>query len=381
MQVKHKKNKNKRVFFAVLVFVLLLIGFLFFKFGNFFKPVYEYTFNRNIELKKTETQKINLLLLGIGGGTHDGPLLTDTMIFASIDPQTKKVTLISIPRDFWIANQKTKINTIYAYAEEKEKGSGLKKTEKVVGDIIGQPIDYGFRIDFNGFIKAVDMVGGIDVNVDRTFDDYEYPVPSKENDDCGFKDEEFEKRATAEAQLEAFPCRYQHLHFEQGLTHMDGETALTFVRSRHALGPEGTDFSRSKRQEKIINAFKDKVFAVETILNPVKIINLLAIFSDSIDTDIKENEIDDFVKLAQKMQKAKIESFVLDMGDENSNMPRLLTSPQTSEEFKYQWVIVPTVGVDNYSEIQEFVTCLIKAGIACIATPTPTTAVKSTKYQ
>ena len=68
---------------------------------------------------------------------------------------------------------------------------------------------------------------------------------------------------------------------------MDGKTALTFVRSRHAEGEEGSDFARSKRQEKIIQAFKDKLFSFQTIINPAKIISLYDILKDSIDTDIK----------------------------------------------------------------------------------------------
>ncbi len=373
MPIKRKKPIRERIFF--LLGLLFLIGafLLITKIFQFITPVYEYTFNKNIELKKTKEQRINILLLGIGGGRHEGPLLTDTIILASIDPEAKKAVLISLPRDLWVSRLRAKINTIYAYAEAKEKGSGLQEAKKVVSEILGQHIDYGFRIDFNGFIKAVDTIGGIDVDVERTFDDYEYPIAGKEEDDCGFKDEEFQRRATEEAQLEAFPCRYEHLHFDKGITQMNGETALKYVRSRHALGVEGSDFSRSQRQERVIRAFKDKIFSAGTVLNPVKVLSLVDIIQDSIDTDIKKEEYDDFVKLAEKMREAKIESAVLNVGGEQSEALGLFINPQTNEEFGYQWVIVPRLGSDNYSQIHSYVNCLIKNGSDnCSVTPIPT---------
>lgn len=368
------KSTNKQQHKVLLLFLslLLVLGGLFVvKAAKYTQNLYQYFFKKEIELKKTPEERINILLLGIGGGSHDGPLLTDTIMFASIDPENKRVTLISIPRDLWVPDLKAKINTAYAYGEVQKDGGGLVLTKAVVKKILGQEIDYGFRIDFNGFIRAVDMVGGLDVTVDRAFDDYEYPLSGKETDDCGFTDEEFEKRATAEAQLEAFPCRYEHLHFDQGEQHMDGETALKFVRSRHATGAEGTDFARSKRQEKIIRALREKVISAGTFLNPIKLVGLYDVLKDSIDTDIKQEEYDDFVKLGQKMEKAAIHSVVLDSGDEELQTAGLLVNPPVSEEFKYQWVIVPRLGSDTYTEIHEYVACLIEKGNACTITPLP----------
>jgi LCP family protein required for cell wall assembly len=373
MPIKRKHPVRKRVYLFLFLILFFIGGYIFTQLIQFVTPVYEYTFNKKIELKKTQEQRINILLLGIGGGKHEGPLLTDTIILASIDPEKKKATLVSLPRDLWIPSAKAKINTIYAYSEAKNKGSGLQKTKEIVSEILGQRIDYSFRIDFTGFIKAVDMVNGIDVDISRSFEDYEYPIAGKEQEDCGYKDEEFQKRATDEAQLEAFPCRYEHLQFEKGVTHMDGETALKFVRSRHALGPEGTDFARSQRQEKVIRAFKDKIFSAGTVLNPVKIIGLIDILKDSIDTDIKRGEYDDFVKLAEKMKQAEINSIVLNVGDQETGTPGLLINPKMSEEFGYQWVIIPRNGSEEYTEIHTYVSCLMKKEVAaCTITPEPT---------
>jgi polyisoprenyl-teichoic acid--peptidoglycan teichoic acid transferase len=362
MKKLHKQTPvRKRAIAFVLIAGIALFGFLFLKGISYVPVLFDLLFKKEITLKKNDN-RINVLLLGIGGGKHDGPLLTDTIIFASLDPEKNTATLVSLPRDLWIPDMEAKINTAYAFAEGKQKGGGLLLTKALVGKILGEEIDYAVRVDFNGFIKAVDMVGGIDVQVDRVLDDPEYPLSGKETDTCGFEGEEFEKRATEASQLDAFPCRYETLHFEPGLQHMNGEQALKFVRSRHAKGEEGTDFARSKRQEKVILAFKETILSAQTFLNPIKLVSLLDIFKDSIDTDIQKNEFDDFIKLARKMEHAQIRSSVLDYGDEEQDRKGLLVNPEVTDEYNYQWVIIPRVGNGNYAEIHTFVDCQITYG-------------------
>lgn len=372
---RNNQDKERKILFyivlsAIVLFLIVKIVPILLTLGSVGAQT---VFNKNISLKKTD-EKVNLLLLGIGGGSHEGPNLSDTIIFASIDPKQKKVTLVSIPRDLWIPELHAKINSAYSTGQEKG-GKGLQVTKSVVSNVLGQPIDYGIRIDFDGFIRAVNMMGGLDVEVDRTLDDYAYPVTGKEEDSCGRNDDEIASLsaqiATSSAtESEAFPCRYEHLHFDPGPAHMDGLTALKFVRSRHAFGVEGSDFARSKRQEKVIQAFKDKLFSVDTILNPVKIVSLVDVFKGSIDTDIKQDEYDDFIKLAQKMKEAKIVSAVLDFGDYENEREGLLVNPTPSEEYGGAWVIIPKTGAGDYSEIHSFVNCEVK-NIGC-PTPTPT---------
>lgn len=316
-------------------------------------------------------ERVTILLLGIGGGKHEGPNLTDTIIFTSIDPEDNKATMISIPRDLWVSDIRAKVNTAYAFGEEKEEGGGKVLAKAVVSKVVGQPIDYVVRIDFDGFIKAVDLLGGLDIIVDQTFDDYAYPVSGKENDTCGKEGEEFEKAATAASQLEAFPCRYMHVHFNEGLQHMDGETALMFVRSRHALGPEGSDFARSKRQSKVINAFREKLFSAGTLLNLPKMLSLYSVLKDSIDTDIQQEEFDDFLKIAQKMRDAQITSGVIDQGDSKQGRPPLVAPAGVTEEFDNQWVLSPARGSNDFSEIHAYVACQIGTGVCPTPTPNP----------
>lgn len=364
--------------FLILTFLILVLSLEVIVRGGNISPIFfQVLLNRNIELSeinKSDPQRINILLLGIGGGNHEGPRLTDSIIVASIDIDESKVNLISLPRDMWSFELDDRINSGYAKGEAKKDGGGLILAKSVVSGIIGQKINYGVVIDFNGFINAVDIVGGLDVNVDRTFDDYQYPVTGNENELCGHSEEEVESFTatnSAETELvEFFPCRYEHLHFEAGTQHMDGETALKFVRSRHANGAEGTDFARSQRQEKIINAFMNKIFSLNFIANPTKVLGLYDTLQDSIDTDIQESEFDDFIKLAQKFRNSEIDSVVIDYGDREQRRGGLLTNPPISEKYSYKWTLVPRIGEDNFSEIHEYVKCRLERE-ECIVSEIP----------
>ena len=366
-------KKNKKLFIVLLALAGILIMGKILLIGFKYSPVlFQLVVDKDVSLKKSN-DNINILLLGIGGGKHDGPNLSDTIIFASISQANNKITLVSIPRDVWVPDLDAKVNTAYATGEEKKKGGGLLLSKAVVSKIVGQPIDYGIRVDFAGFVKAVDMAGGIDVEVDNTLDDYIYPVEGKEDASCGHTEEEIASfsatiataSATSSAEEETalfFPCRYQHVHFSKGPNHMNGIEALRFVRSRHALGIEGTDFARSIRQQKVIKAFKDKVFSLGTLLNPAKVLGLYSILESSIDTDIKQEESDDFIRLAQELKTADIKSAVIDFGDLATGREGLLINPAPSKEYNFAWVLVPRVGRGDFSEIQEYVNCEIKTG-------------------
>lgn len=374
-----KKTSRKKIWIAIGVLFLLVFGRAIITALKYSPVLFQLVFNKQIELKRSNGN-INVLLLGIGGGNHDGPNLSDTIIFASIDQVKNKVTLVSLPRDLWVQNitdnHGGRINEAYADGENIKKGGGLMLAEAVVSKIVGQQIDYGIRVDFAGFVKAVDMVGGLDIMIDNTFDDYIYPIEGKEADSCGKSDSDIQSfiqtaSASAEQNLAVFfPCRYQHVHFDKGLNHMNGTEALEFVRSRHALGSEGSDFARSARQQKVIKAFKDKVLSLGILINPAKVMGLYDILQSSIDTDIKQSEFDDFIRLADKMKGAVITNTVLDYGDPQTGRSGLLMNPAPSADYGYAWMLIPRTGMDNFSEIRKYVACEITTG-NCPISKTP----------
>lgn len=214
--------------------------------------------------------QVNILLLGIGGEGHDGPYLTDTIMLAQIRPGDKKATMISIPRDYLVNTKETgqrKINAIFAekFSSTKDWDKAGESIRDVVANMTGLDIPYFAVLDFSGFEKAIDLLGGVDVNVDRTFTDYTYP-------DSG---------------IGYLPA----VTFKEGHEHMDGRRSLIFARSRHAAGEEGTDFARSTRQQKIIQAAKEKIVSLNIVTNAGKINDLFSIIGNHFHTNMSPGEM------------------------------------------------------------------------------------------
>jgi len=340
-------------------------------------------FHVGASLKETNGHT-NIVLLGIGGGRHDGPNLTDTIQLASIDWKKDTVTLVSIPRDLWIPTLQNdsvkKINEVYAQGENNTPPTGLADAEKVVSEVTGQPVHYGLRLDFQGFTEGIDEIGGVDVNVARTLDDYNYPISGKEDDTCDHTSDELQQfNATASAQtdtdiFEFFPCRYKHLHFDPGQQHMDGETALEYARSRHGVGSEGSDFARSARQQLVIEAVRNKLIA-SAFFSPGKLIGLYNIIKSSIDTDITDTDLGLFLDKLSALRTAKITSAVIDYGDYTTGRSGLLDIAPIAPEYDNLSVLIPRAGNGNFSEIQSYITCELTTGNCTVAktsvTPSP----------
>lgn len=302
--------------------------------------------------------RVNILLLGTAGGMHEGKDLTDTIILLSLDPKKKEALLVSVPRDLWIPELSSKINTAYLYGEEKQKGGGSVLTKTVIEKVTGIEPYNVVKVDFDGFTKAVDNVGGLEITVENSFDDYGYPIPGKENDLCGLPKEELGKLSNPSVKpWEIFPCRFEHVHFEKGRQQMNGETALKFVRSRNAQGIEGTDFARSGRQQQILFAFSKKIFSLGVLLNPLKVQSLFTILRENVATDIQTGQLDDFIRLVKQMEGVSIRSVVIDYGDEENGRKGLLFNPPISSAYGSQWVLIPRIGIGQFSEIHQYVAC------------------------
>lgn len=298
-------------------------------------------------------QSLNILLLGVAGEGHAGAQLTDTIIFAKVNPKKNEVVLISIPRDLYVDSLKAKINALYALKEEEGRREGMSYIKTVIGEILNQKIDYVIKIDFTGFIQAVDLIGGLDIEVENNFEDPEYPISGREDDLCGISEAQAQILLSRTTPLwQVFPCRFEQISFGKGRQHMNGVTALKFVRSRNAQGDEGTDFARSRRQQKIMVAFKNKLLEISTFLNPGRVIGLYNIVSANIETDMPVSNFDDMIRLAQKMKGINLRSLVLD--------EPFLINPLISQYGL--WVLIPKTGADNFSEIQQYIKCEIETG-------------------
>ncbi len=329
-------------------------------------------------LKSTEG-RVSILLLGVAGGTHDGSNLTDTIMVASYDLKTNKVYLFSIPRDLWLPALKSKANAVYQIGLSQNNGLGLAKT--IFGNVLGIPMHYALRLDFRGFVQAIDAIDGINVLVEKPFDDYLYPIEGKENDLCGNQEKEMEfnveeakklniepgkrkvlitaagQTATDSAEedqgIKYFSCRYEHITFQKGPLNMNGAVALSFVRSRHGTNGEGSDFARSQRQQKVIEAVRNKLLSLETLANPQKIRDLVKALGKSIDTDISVKDTYGFYKLSKKLDKTY--NFILD-NSPKSGLPdgrkSLLIHPP-AEDYGGAYVLISED--DDFSIVSDYV--------------------------
>lgn len=273
-----------------------------------------------------DQDRVNILLLGIGGKGHEGANLTDTIIVASYKPSTKEVSMLSIPRDLIVPIPGygwRKINNLYSLAEYNDPGTGGDYTKQVISQIFGLQIPYYARIDFQGFVELIDLIGGVDVEVPRTLSDRQYPVPGRED----YPEDQ----------------RYEHLLVEAGLQHLDGNTALKYVRSRHASGEEGSDFARAARQQLVMKAVLDKLLSFNTLLRPTKIKKIYNNVESHVDTNLSLDHMAAFASLVREYFSEKKEPLNVVLSD-------ALGGPLQAANYNGAFVLEPKVS--DFSELK-----------------------------
>lgn len=276
-------------------------------------------------LLRPDSGRVNFLFLGVSGGDHAGADLTDAIVFVSLKRENGEIRALSLPRDIWLPEWQAKLNAIYHY-------QGLNGAKKEVGVILGQPVDYGIVLDFKIFEELVDSLGGVEVEVERAFDDYRYPLAGRENDLCEGDP--------------LYACRYEHLHFDAGRQWMTGERALKYVRSRYAEGEEGSDFARSVRQQRLMTAVKNKLLSPSFWFDYRRPLRLIKVLKQNIQTDLPRQMYFSLVKSALRFRGEKLKAEVLD-GE------RLINPFPSQKLYDGQWVLVPRAG--DWEEIREHV--------------------------
>ncbi len=213
-------------------------------------------------------RQANILLLGYGGQGHEGAYLTDSLVLLHSDLASRQTAQIAVPRDLWVqippdSGRYAKINSAYAYgrgeADDPVAGGRLATTK--VAQVTGLPTDRWVTIDFRGFRALVDALGGVEVDVERSFT-AQYPA----NDDP------------------AIDPSWLEISFAAGPQRMDGETAIRYARARYSDDlAEGSDFARSQRQARLVAAITTRLkrpttwpraFAIMDALQPALRTNL-----------------------------------------------------------------------------------------------------------
>jgi len=223
------------------------------------------------------TERVNILLLGIDK-RPDEPVegtRTDTIIVVSLDPVQHSAVMLSFPRDLWVSIPgygQQRINVAHAVG-------GPELTVKTLEANFGLHIDYWARIDFDGFRKIVDTLGGVVVDVERPIKDDEYPT-----EDYGYK----------------------RIYIPAGPQLMDGQTALEYARSRHSEN----DFGRAHRQQRVLLAMRDRAMTLHML---PRVPALVSQAQSTVATDLSTSQIIGLARLAQDLDPSKVSSVVFDV--------------------------------------------------------------------
>ena len=253
---------------------------------HFVKQFGDLIFHPTKSVKGEDGNRINILLLGMGGENHNGGELTDTIMIASIKPSENEAALLSIPRDLYVqipnTNINTKINAIKSYGDKSKNNNGMELLSSVVEEISGLEIHYFVQLDFQGFTKIIDDLDGIDINLENDINDPTYPN---------------------------FNNGYDPFYIEKGFHHLDGSTALKVARSRHSkMG----DFDRIVRQQTIIKATKQKIFEKYESYDVILFNKMLSSLSDNLRTNLRLKELPRFYQITKEIKSHKITADVID---------------------------------------------------------------------
>ncbi|HWY78747.1 MAG TPA: LCP family protein [Candidatus Sulfotelmatobacter sp.] len=271
---KHSNQQKKKEKSLLIRFILCIVCatiFFIFGYGIFFLQKLQMFISTNTGQKVTLTHKqttllpstaeptnqSNILLLGSDNDQKfsGGNPLTQTMMVVHIEGT--KVDMFSIPRDLWV---KMPDGTSYGKIDQAAEKDGIPSAITVVEQTFGIHIDHYAWVGLYGFIKSIDTVGGINLQVVHPVLDYSYPTDINSSN----------------------PYGYQRLDIQPGMQHMNGEQALQYVRSRHedVVG----DFGRTQRQRQLLLTLKETILGYPTALSQIP--QLFDALNGQIKTDI-----------------------------------------------------------------------------------------------
>jgi LCP family protein required for cell wall assembly len=245
-------------------------------------------------------QPLSILLLGVDRRADEsGPTRSDSMILLGSQPDGQGAALLSIPRDLWVdipSVGEQRINTALFFGHEAaDAGAGPRLAVRTVQQALGRPVDRYLLLDFATFVAAVDVLGGVEIDVPAPIVDTEYPTP-----DYGITT----------------------VRFEPGVQTMDGERALTYVRTRHSDG----DFSRSMRQLQLLQALAGRAVQPQTW---PRLPELLRVLRAGVITDLTPGDGLALLPLAAALASGEVKAATLEQA----------TTPWTTPAGA--WVLLP----------------------------------------
>lgn len=231
-------------------------------------------------------ERITILIMGIDRRPGEAFISrTDTMMLLSLNQQTGQASLLSIPRDLYVVipgRGRDRINTAMVYGSAgNNPAGGATLAMQTIEYNLGVPVDHYFMVDFNTFIRAIDTIGGITVEVPYDINDPLYP-------DMNYG--------------------YDPLYIPAGTHHFDGQQALKYARTRH----QDSDFYRAERQQQVLMAIRSQILGmgVENMLQQLPV--LYQQFRDGVRTDLSLQQMLQLANLARTIETENIHRAVLD---------------------------------------------------------------------
>src|SRR3972149_5314499 len=248
----------------------------------------------------TGTERLNILFIGADRRPEEATFNTDTLIVASIDPVTKQVAMLSLPRDTtgvplpraWRAASyyrggvyPDKINGLWTRAKGlpslfpgDDRQRGYLALKGALGELYQLDVQFYVEVDFDGFKKVVDTLGGLTIDVQMPVSDDHYPIEES---------------------------RAYNLYIPPGFSRMDGEEALAYARARH----KSSDFDRAQRQQRVILSLRQQVDPAG-LLQPGRLEALVAALKQAVHTDVPPELFPQLITLARSVDASRIRSLV-----------------------------------------------------------------------
>jgi LCP family protein required for cell wall assembly len=234
--------------------------------------------------------RITILITGVDSYVTRQEVLNDTLMLVSVDTATRKVAMISVPRDtagyplYWggSVTPTTRINSLVTSVRRgriESPDAPMTTLAKEIGYLVGIDVNYYAVLDLAGFVKLIDKVGGVCLDNPSVIDDASYDW------------------------LDGRPAGF---HLEAGQQCLNGENALAYVRSRHGVG--NNDYKRSSRQQQVLVALERKLAGPGMVL---QLPDIMKLAGSMIRTNFPASQVADMVALSQDIPADNITNVVL----------------------------------------------------------------------
>lgn len=334
----------KRLALFVLIACILLGLFLGFKAilagGKVFQGNLFDLLGQGKQLEKDQFGRTNILIFGTSeddpSHADAGADLADSIMVVSLDQDTKKMAMFSVPRDLYVkygeacaSGYEGKINVTYMCgADGGTEKEGSEKLMNLVGDYFGLDMQYYVHVNYTVLRQSVDAVGGITVNIESS-------------DPRGILDRNFD-----------WTCRYQCylVKWPNGPAQMNGEQALALARARNDAGGYGLsrgNFDREQNQQKIMLALKDKAVSGGTLTNPIALNGLIDALGDNVRTNFDPGEVKTLVNIAGELSNDKIKR--IDLVKAGSAVLTTGSSPSAGS------IVRPIAGLYDFSDVRSYI--------------------------